>query len=36
MVAGRLTTEDFGGDPWTGSTAREFIGFGEERGMMIE
>ena len=29
-AAGRLPTEDFSGDPRSGSSAREFIGFGEE------
>ena len=28
MAAGRLTTEDFSGDPRCGSSARGFIGFG--------
>ena len=27
---GRLKTEDFSGDPRSGSSARAFIGFGEE------
>ena len=36
MAAGRLKTEDFSGDSRSGSSAREFIGFGEERGVMIE
>ena len=35
-AAGRLKTEDFRGDPSCGSSAREFIGFGEEGGVMIE
>ena len=35
-AAGGLKTEDFSGDPRSGSSAREFIGFGEERGVMIE
>ena len=32
MAAGRLETEDFRGDPRSGSSARGFIGFGEEGG----
>ena len=32
-MAGRLKTEDFSGDPRSGSSARGFIGFGEERGI---
>ena len=36
MVAGRLKTEDFRDDPRSGSSARGFIGFGEEGGVMIE
>ena len=35
-AAGGLHTGDFGGDPGSGSSARRFIGFGEERGVMIE
>ena len=35
-AAGGLKTEDFSGDPRSGSSARGFIGFGEERGVMIE
>ena len=35
-AAGRLKTEDFNGDPRSGSSARGFICFGEERGVMIE
>ena len=31
-----LKTEDFSGDPRSGSSARGFIGFGEVRGVMIE
>ena len=34
--AGRLKTEDFSGDPRNGSSTKGFIGFGEERGVMIE
>ena len=36
MAASRLKTEDFSGDPRCGSSARGFIGFGEEGGVMIE
>ena len=36
MAAGRLKTQDFSGDPRSGSSARGFIDFGEEGGMMIE
>ena len=36
MAAGGLKTEDFSGNPGSGSSARGFIGFGEERGVMIE
>ena len=36
MAAGRLKTEDFRGDLRSGSSARGFIGFGEEGGVMIE
>ena len=36
MAAGILKTEDFNGDPGSGSSARGFIGLGEERGVMIE
>ena len=35
MAAGRLKTEDFSGDPRSGSSTRGFIGFGEKGGMMI-
>ena len=35
-AAGRLKTEDFSGDPRNGSSAREFIGFVEERSVMME
>ena len=35
-AAGRLKTEDFRGDPRSGSSARGFIGFGDEGGVMIE
>ena len=35
-AAGRLKTKDFSGDPRSGCSARGFIGFGEERGVMIE
>ena len=31
-AAGRLKTEDFRSDPRSGSSARGFIGFGEEEG----
>ena len=31
-AAGRLKTEDFRGDPTSGSSARGFIGFGDEGG----
>ena len=31
-----LKTENFRGDPRSGSSARGFIGFGKERGVMIE
>ena len=30
MAAGRLKTEDFSDDPKSGSSARGFIGIGEE------
>ena len=30
MAAGRHKTEDFMGDPRSGSSSRGFIGFGEE------
>ena len=30
MVAGRLKTEDFSGDPRCGSSVRGFIGFGAD------
>ena len=34
---GRQTkTEDFSGDPRSGSSARGFIGFGEEGGVVVE
>ena len=33
---GGLKTEDFSGNPRSGSSARGFIGFGEERSVMIE
>ena len=33
---GRLKSEDFRGDPRSGSNARGFICFGEEGGVMIE
>ena len=36
MAAGRLKTEDFRGDPRSVSSARRFIGFREEGGVMIE
>ena len=36
MAAGSLMTEEFSGDPRSESSARGFIGFGEERGVMIE
>ena len=36
MAAGRLKTEDFRGDPRSGSSARGFIDFGEEGGVIIE
>ena len=36
MAAGRHKIEAFSGYPRTGSSARGFIGFGEERGVMIE
>ena len=35
-AVGRLTTEDFSGDPRSGSSARGFIGFGEEGGVSSE
>ena len=35
-AAGRLKTEDFSGDPRCGSSARGFIGFVDEGGVMIE
>ena len=35
-AAGGLKTGDFGGDPRSGSSARGFIGFGGERGVMIQ
>ena len=35
-ATGRLKTEDFSGDPRSGSSAIGFIGFGEERGVMFE
>ena len=35
-AAGKLKTEDFRGDPRSGSSARGFIGFGEKGGVMIE
>ena len=35
MVAGRLKPEDFSGDPRSGNSARRFIGFDEEGGVMI-
>ena len=34
--AGGHKTEDFSGDPRSGSSVRGFIGFGEEGGVMIE
>ena len=34
-AAGRVKTEKFSGDPRSGSSAREFIGFGEEGGVMV-
>ena len=36
MAVGGLKTEDFSGDPRSESSARGFIGFGEETGVMIE
>ena len=36
MVAGGFQTEAFSGDPRSGSSARGFIGFGEETGVMIK
>ena len=38
MAAGGLKTEEFSGDPrsGSGSSARGFIGFGEKRCVMIE
>ena len=35
-AACRHKTEDLSGDPRSESSARGFIGFGEERGVMIE
>ena len=35
-AAGRLKTEDFSGDPTSESSVRGIIGFGEERGVMME
>ena len=35
-AAGGLKTEDFSGEPRSGSSARGLICFGEERGVMIE
>ena len=36
MTAGGFETENFSGDPRSGSSARGFICFGEERCVMIE
>ena len=36
MAADGLKTEDFSGDPRSGSSARGFIGFDEERGVIIQ
>ena len=33
---GSFETENFSGDPKSGSGAKGFIGFGEERGVMIK
>ena len=35
-AADGLETENFSGDPRSESSVRGFIGFGEERGVMIE
>ena len=35
-AAGGLKTKNFSGDPGSGSSARGFIGLGEERGVMME
>ena len=35
-MAGGHKTKDFSGDPMNGNSARGFIGFGEERGVIIE
>ena len=35
-AAGGLKTEEFSGHPGSGSSAKGFIGFGEERGVVIE
>ena len=36
MAAGKHKTEDFSLDPRSGSSAREFIDFGEEKSVIIE